>query len=315
MLPFPEEPEVPPLQRAAGPIRLRYEDVTQDGRLALAGLPHALGEVIWQNLFVDDALAAAWRESGVVPLLTRVAVEGADETVSVRKPLHGEGRYELAHAVGHDGAVARILLNMWVRVSGPRGRTWGPPPDGAGEPVQLGRIFAEHVFTRPFGPPARRKVLRLELPGIAPVPPARAPFVAAEELLVLPPGAQPLEPAAAPDTTAIVFGLDHSDSNQHVNSLVYPRLFTEAALRRLDALGRPTAGLLARAAETAWRKPCFAGDRVRIILQTFALGDALGAAGAFLPDALAAPGAPPPRPYCCVRVLFPAPHARATRSA
>jgi len=315
MFPFPEEPEVPPSQRAAGPIRLRYEDVTQDGRLALEGLPHALGEVIWQNLFVDDALAAAMRESGVVPLLTRVALQGTDETVSVRKPLHGEGRYQLAHAVGADGAVARIFLNMWVRVSGPRGRTWGPPPDGAGESVALGRVFAEHVFTRPFGPAAQRKVLRLDLAGVEPVPAVRADFVAAEQLLVLPRGAQPLEPAAAPDATATVFGLDHTDSNQHVNSLVYPRLFAEAALRRLDALGHATGGLLARAAETAWRKPCFAGDRVRITLQTFALGDAVGAAGAFLPDTPAAPGSAAPRPYCCVRVLFPAPHARATRSA
>jgi hypothetical protein len=64
------------------------------------------------------------------------------------------------------------------------------------------------------------------------------------------------------------FGLDHTDSNQHVNSLVYPRLFAEAALRRLAELERPRR-LLIRALDIAYRKPSFAGDRVRIHTRLF----------------------------------------------
>ena len=68
---------------------------------------------------------------------------------------------------------------------------------------------------------------------------------------------------ASPDETLIVFGLVHTDSNQHVNSLVYMRLFEEAVLRRFAALGLPEP-VLARRLEIAYRKPCFAGDRMHV---------------------------------------------------
>ena len=61
------------------------------------------------------------------------------------------------------------------------------------------------------------------------------------------------------DPTPLPLGLAHTDANQHVNSLVYPRLFEEAVLRRLATLGKPTA-LLTRRAEVAFRKPAFAGE-------------------------------------------------------
>jgi hypothetical protein len=75
-----------------------------------------------------------------------------------------------------------------------------------------------------------------------------------------PDGADLLDAEYHPDPVVTAFGLDHTDSNQHVNSLVYPRLFAEAALRRLAELERPRR-LLIRALDIAYRKPSFAGDR------------------------------------------------------
>ena len=295
---IPDRPAVPDEQRASGNFGLRYEDVAQDGRVMLLAMPQAIGEV-WRAVLGDHAKAIALRDQGVLPILTRLVIEGGGGPISVRKPLHAEGCYQLAHTVGADGAVDRILLNMWAAVSGPKSRTHGPPPAGAGEPVDVGRVFAEHIFTRPFGPPAARKVTALAIPGVPAVPPDRWTFEPLASIGELPRGAVPIDREQIADTTRITFGLAHTDRNQHVNSLVYPRLFEDAALRRIAAIGRSTAGLLSRRVELGYRKPCFAGDRMRILLQLFELEGRVGAAGVWVPeDDLEA------RPHCWARIVF-----------
>ncbi len=300
---LPPEPEVPEDQRARGPVGVRYEDVSQDGRLTLAALPHALGDVLWHQKLADHPMSRAVRTAAVVPVLTRLVVEGGDGPVSVRRSLDGEGSFQLAHTRGPDGAVDRLFLNMWVSVSGPRSRMHGPPPPDAGTTIRLGRLFAEHVFTRPFASGADRKVLSLPFrpdggAGAGWVPDAAYAFTLHERILELPDAAAPLEPDLAPDPAVVALGLGHTDSNQHVNSLVYPRLFEEAVLRRLAALGEPTA-LLGRSLDIGYRKPSFAGDRLRIALRTFALGDRRGAVGVFYPE-----GGDPSRPSCRVRLVL-----------
>jgi hypothetical protein len=81
-----------------------------------------------------------------------------------------------------------------------------------------------------------------------------------------------------------------------VNSLVYPRMFEEAALRRLAARGRPTA-VLGRAVEIAYRKPCFAGQRMRIWLRAYVRRGEHGAVGTFVPE-----GEPAARPHAVLRL-------------
>jgi hypothetical protein len=293
---FPDEPDVPASQIAAGDSPLRYEDVSQDGRLMLLALPHAIGSVVWQHLLRHTPVTAATR-SGLVPILTRFVIEGGDGPISVRWPLSASGRYQLAHTVEH-GEVDRVLFNIWVSATAPLGRMHGPPPDRAGEAAFAGRVFAEHVFTRLFAPPDQRKVRRLDIDGLEPVPEARWTWRAPEAVLTLPAGARPLDATLEPDDTAIVFGLTHTDSNQHVNSLVYPRLFQDAVLRRLHAHGRPVA-VLARRLEVAYRKPCFAGDRVRFLLQTYLDGERVGAVGILVPD-----GQPDAKPYCTIQMTL-----------
>ncbi len=99
----------------------------------------------------------------------------------------------------------------------------------------------------------------------------------------------------APDTTDYCFTLDQTDSNQHVNSLVYIRMFLDAVNRRLAAAAKP-ARLRSRAIDIAYRKPSFAGDRARAQVRLFEHGELVGAAGLIAGD--------DGKPRCYVRVLF-----------
>ncbi len=96
----------------------------------------------------------------------------------------------------------------------------------------------------------------------------------------IPDGATLLDDSLRPDIVPIAFGLNHTDSNQHINSLVYPRLFEGAALRRLSTHGVPSK-LLARHVEIAYRKPFFVGQIARIHLQAFDSDEGLGVVGCF----------------------------------
>jgi hypothetical protein len=290
---FPEEP--PTAERAVAASALRYEDVSQDGRLMLLALPHAIGDVVWRTQLIHHPVTRV-AHAGILPILSRFVVEGGSGPVSVRWPLEAHGCFQLAHTASDDGAVNRIVLNMWTSLIGPIGRTNGPPPEHAGEPVHVGRVFAEHVFTRPFAPPESRKVLALEAEGLPRVPPDRYSWRPTDALLALPHAARPLDEALVPDEAPVAFGLNHTDSNQHVNSLVYPRLFQDAALRRFATHGRSTK-LLAQRLEIAYRKPCFAGDRARIVLRAYEDGERLGAIGAFLLDGS-------DRPACTIHMSF-----------
>ncbi len=283
-MPIPPAPDVPDAQRSHARVWLRYEDLCQDGRLTMQGIPHTLAEVFWRQQAALNALDEPLRRGGVVPILTRLCTQGGDGPLSVDNRIEAEGRYQIARVDDERGEVERLVLAVWVELSGPRGSTHGPPPPGAGEPIAAGRMFAEHVFTRPFAPAAERKVTRLVGSAQPQVPDDRYRWHTAASLLELPAGAQPLDDLSL-DGQGQVFGLDHTDANQHVNSLVYPRLFAEAALRRLGALGCG-GELLVRYQETAFRKPCFAGQHVRIALRCFRLQDELGAVVALFDAAL-----------------------------
>jgi len=263
-------------------LHLRWEDISQDGRLLLEVLPAALGPTIWGAQLANDPLALACRDAGIVPILTRYVIEGDPGPFSVVTPMNATGRFALAQT--SDG---HVMLNMWAEVTAPIGRTYPPAPAGEGTVVTAGRIFAEHVFTRLFAPPGKRRVSLADLPsGVTPSPLPRytpRPFASLVDTV---------EDQTIADDSPFVFGLVHTDSNQHVNSLAYLRLFEEAALRRLAATAGPK---LARRLEIAYRKPCFAGDRMRIHVR--ASTDA--ATVAIAPD-----GAPPATAHAIARMIL-----------
>lgn len=262
-------------------LEVRYEDIAQDGRVKLEALSHALGVACWRQLLADHPVGELGRQ-GILPILCRVVLEGGGGPVSVGRKLIARGTYRLGHTIAPTGEVNRLVLTLEAELEGVRARTHGPPPAGAGDPVIVGRVLAEHVFTRPFGPASERKVL--EIPaghGLPAVPEERVVWRAPEAIRTPPEDAKLLDLEPVPFAEPVTFGMAHTDSNQHVNSLVYPRLFEEATLARLATRGEVVEERLARYCEVAYRKPCFAGDRMDIPLLAYRRGDALGAAGTF----------------------------------
>lgn len=299
---IPNEPDVPITQRGEGPLVVRYEDISQTGKLLLDAMPVVLGPSVWRSLWAHES-SKAMQAAGIIPVLSRLVLEGGDGPLSVWSNVSGEGLFQLAHTRGPDGSVERLMINMWCNVYGECGRTHGPRPENAGEKLRAARVFAEHVLTRPFGSKDERKVTRLDIPGVAPVPEAVYEWRTPESTLALPEGASWLDETFVVDPAPVVFGLDHTDSNQHVNSLVYPRLFVEAALRRAWD-HRKRGALLARAAELAYRKPSFAGERTRVLARAFARGEELGIAAMLVSEEEAAGPIEKAKARCYARLIL-----------
>lgn len=289
--PSPPLPDLPDDHVATASFELRYEDLAQDGRMMMTALPPALGWTVWRQLLAKHPARAAAQNRGIVAILTRLTVDGTDATIRVDRPVEATGAYQIARQAESG---ERLFMNMWVEVRGAQGRMF--PPQGPGANIVAGRLFAEHTFTRLFAPPDQRRVSPADVAGVDDDRIADYAFAGADSAMRLPDGATPLDDDYAPDDGEICFGLDHTDSNQHVNSLVYPRLFAEAALRRFARHGRRR-DVLVRHLDVAYRKPSFAGDRVRLHLRAFTIGDRAGVAGWLA-------GEGEPRPRCAARILF-----------
>lgn len=268
---MPPPPELPLSQRASGRVRLRYEDITQDGQLLPTAMPAALGEVFWQQAMQQGGLGAQLAGSGVVPILTRLCCVPKQGPISVFHPLTAHCRYDMAQQRDANGEVSRLLLRVWLDLRAPRARTYNPPPADAGEVIAAAALYAEHVFTRPFAAAGQRRVIRLP-PGRWPeVPSQRVEWVAPKGLCRAAEFARPLEDWRQ-GSEPLVFGLGDTDANRHVNSLVYLRVFYTAALRAI-ARHQPVAGLSLRYHELRFRKPCFAGEEMSVRLRCYRDGE------------------------------------------
>jgi hypothetical protein len=305
MQPFPSLPEAPEDTPHSAQFELRYEDLTQHGHIKLSSLPLVLGRVCFDKIWARHPLFES-RRQGVFPILSRLVLEADEVPVSFTALLEGRGRMQLAHERKLDDQVSALFMNaygeIWARRSrrrpgseSHRHASSAPDADQAApaqrELVRVGRAFGEHVFTKPFGPPAERKMLRFEVPGQLEVPSAvhtRSPIRAG----AVPEAGQALDAALLPDDAAWVFGLTHTDANQHVNSLVYVRLFEEAVLRRL-ARHTTSKSLLARRIDLNYRKPCFAGERMVCMLRSYVAEGEFGATGYLAPH-----GVGPERAHC-----------------
>jgi hypothetical protein len=251
---------------------------------------------VWAKLLAGHPAERAMQTQGIVPILSRLTIVGTDATIRVDAPATATGGYQLARREV-DGAVDKLFLNMWVEVRGA-----GRSGDAAERPGRAGR--RRDAVRRAHLHPAVRDRRRSQGDAVR-----RARHARGAGRRVRRAGADHRDGAAARrhrDRRAVpprsgghrVRPRSHTDSNQHVNSLVYPRLFAEAALRRLAERERPRR-VLVRALDIAYRKPSFAGDRVRIHTRLFAIGDQVGAAG-FVADV----DDPAARPRSCARMLF-----------
>lgn len=280
---LPTFPDVPAEQHGRGELSVRYEDVTQDGRLIARAASHAIGAAVWRDVLERHPLTPTLIGQGILPILARLIVVVGGGPIGVRAKVKAEGAFEIVEAVDEAGK-SRFRADMWADLSAPRGRTFGTAP-GDGETIAIGAMWGEHVMTRPFAPPAERTVDRLpEGFGTA----RRVDYLPPTRAIELPEGARWIDAEWIDDPTPLVLGLGHTDSNQHVNSLVYPQLLEEAALRLLHAKQQPTARFLSRF-EMAYRKPSFAGDvlrlRVRSYTRTVGGTELTGVVGVFATEA------------------------------
>jgi acyl-CoA thioesterase FadM len=277
---MPEFPDLPNAAQAEAAFPLRYEDLCQDGRMMTIAMPVGLG-VLWRK---GTHSAPIWelRKQGTVPILAHLWISATEEPMHLTKPARCLGKSLVAHTLDAEGEVNRLLLDMKVDLYGTRGRVFGSQPEGAGEEVLVGSVYARHVFTRPFAPREERRVKRFEHSDLPEIPDICMEWSDPESFQSMPEGASILDAEARQDEARVAFGLHQCDSNQHVNSLAYPRLFEDAAQRRFaEHTSRTT---LSREVAIAFRKPYFAGQRARVHLQSFESEGALGVIGGFYPD-------------------------------
>jgi hypothetical protein len=293
-LPFP-----PALARLKAKVDLRFEDVSQEGRLLLQAVPSALGATLWNLERTPDPVPAELGARGVIPILSRFQIVAFEGPISALVPMDAEWSHQLAAT-----DQGRVAHDAWLELHGVRGRTYGTI-DRAGERLLAGHLYAEQILTRPFAAAGERRVTAADVESFLGELPRRRALPSAVELFTVPAGATPLELAPSADVLPLVFGLVHTDSNQHVNSLAYFRVFEEAALRRLDQLGRPTR-LLGREVEVVYRKPCFAGNRVRVVQQAFEHEGKLGVCATLVDDEVATDPArlAEAKPYTYARMLL-----------
>ena len=302
---IPEEP-VKADYGGEGNTYYRYEDVAQDGRIRIEGIWPSMGRVLWGKLAIGKPLSRLGIQHGIRSVLTRVIMLGGSDPISAREPATTRVKYRLEHEPGADGKVQRLLFNTWLSTEAGQRESANPIAPGTGEKVVSARAYGQHVFTKPTQRPPNHRVLELPDPDLPSVPPHQGRWMPPEQLLDLPDGAATLDERPRLDPAPIVFGLAHTDGNQHVNFLTYPRLVEDAALRRLVEFDGARK-LLARKAELGYRKPCFAGDRMRIVSQAFRLGDGVGVVAGFYRDQ--GDGDPESwdelgRPHCTARLLL-----------
>lgn len=290
MFSAPAMPLFPPGHSTTTTSYLRYEDITQDGRLIPIAAPSALSG-LWREVLVDHSGHRNALQAGIIPILTRLTINSLEQPIRVDRPIESTTGFALAHDL-HDNEIARLFMNVWCEIRGVAGKLGRNPT--AGDLSLACTVFAEHTYTRPLAPPEQRKVTRFGVEGLPDVPETRYAAPSPTSAQDAPEGATWLD-ELAPDPAEYAFTLDQTDSNQHVNSLVYIRVFHDALNRRLATTGR-SMRLRSRAVDIAYRKPCFAGDKVRASLRLFEHAGGLGAAGLI--------AGVDGKPRCYVRVLI-----------
>jgi hypothetical protein len=295
-VPSPDAESVGPRARFA----IRYDDLTQQGHVKQVTLQLGLGQLCFDKLWSKHPLFET-RKQGVAAILSRLVLESEPVAVSMGAPLEATGQIEVAHErtiPGHPSPVSALFMNATADIWGLPSRRQAGVDVATRSYVRIGRAFGEHVLTKPFGPPSERKVLRFEVPGQPALPEAEHTRIRVDQNARLPEGAIALDKAFLPDESRWVFGLVHTDLNQHVNSLVYARMFEEAALRRA-ARHRQLEGLAARKLSLCYRKPCFAGQSMTCMLQSYQLDGVFGAIGYVGPA-----GAPLAKAHCSFQLQF-----------
>lgn len=261
MIDFPPAPDARRSLVGEERARLRYEDVSQDGRMRVEGIWAPTGRLLWSGSELGRRVFCLGRDHEINTVLTRVILEATEAHVRPRVQLENALMARFEQRLGADGNPTAVHLNTWLSSH----VTDAGAQAGAQRRTLVARAFGERVLAIFKNPPGQRRLTTLP-DSTEPLPTSGAEPREAPSLLEVPPGCELLDAYPRLDPSRVVFGLSHTDSNQHVNSLAYVRFFENAALGRLLDLGLG-ATFMARRVEIAYRKPCFAGESLRVAVQ------------------------------------------------
>ncbi|NRA34639.1 MAG: hypothetical protein HRU17_15010 [Polyangiaceae bacterium] len=254
---------------------VRFEHVAQDGRPKIDALLLAIEESGWGGLLRHLKFPIGLRKHGLYPILAKIHAKSTDASIRARGTLSSVSNVELGYTPDK-GQGRRELMRIHTDVRGTSGRTHGAKPEDEGQAVEIGQLTTEYVWTKLFAEPGQRRVHTLPETDFEGVPRGPLQWSAPESLLQLAADEQALESELSPDSAVTRVGLTHTDANHHVNSFVYPRLFEEAALRRLAGLGRATPDLLVREAHFAFQRPGLVGMELQVRARAFERDGRLG---------------------------------------
>jgi hypothetical protein len=175
-------PTFPAGQSTTATAHLRFEDVTQDGRMLPTSIPSSLA-YLWRDVLVPHRGSRNALAQGIFPILTRLTITSHEQPIRVDRPIDIRAGFELAR----DPATERIFMNIWTELRGAAGKM--SRSAAAGELALAGSLFAEHTFTRPLAPPDQRRVTRLGVDGYPDVPDTRYDAPSATTAQDLPAGA------------------------------------------------------------------------------------------------------------------------------
>src|SRR5688572_29237340 len=120
MFPAPALPAFPSGHAATVTSYLRYEDVTQDGRLIPIAQPSALAG-IWREVLVHHQGHRNALKVGIIPILTRLTINSLEQPIRVDRPIETRLGFTLAHDM-HGDEVSRLFMNVWCEIYGIAGK-------------------------------------------------------------------------------------------------------------------------------------------------------------------------------------------------
>lgn len=282
-----------------------FEDLTERCALKLTSLLRVGGEVHYR-LFERAVFDHSFRKAtGLASIIYRMELEATDTPLVLGSPATVYASVEPGHSGSDDRT--RIISRGTVLIFGRSLESR--------EPVPAAKAEIHHVFTRPFAPPAERRVTRLDprLGFNRSLPEREIEFIDPDTLLDAPEGFDRLDEEDG-EREPHYWPYSNTDPNQHVHAMDYVGFAMTYATDRLARCERAPTRYFFNRARIVYRRPFFTGDPYHRRGQCFekaAAGspDSLCFAGAFYRSE----GTPAPDESPSVAMQFftaPKPHGR-----
>jgi hypothetical protein len=193
---------------------------------------------------------------GIAPIPHLMHLETRGRKVALGTPLHQEYRFRLVSARDGDGVLIRAHLVMNCTLFARASRATG----------SLGKAEIWMALTRPFAPPGARKLTAV---------PAALAFLTEHGLTEHELGSRPIDSfrcqaeaseTVIHDTLPLVYHMDRSDSNRHINMHVYPQQALDHLALAFHRSGGDVGQLRFRRVTVYFRRPFLPGDVAEVEL-------------------------------------------------